>query len=318
MSRRTYGVVAIAGLVTIVAVACSPSSATTTDRATSTQIPTTSTTTTTSPSTSTSQTSVTTTTPQPAEPSPITPLGQRAFVLAVTDGDTLEVSIDGVVDRVRLIGINANESGECFSDEATAALSALVDQREIRMVSDQSDRDIYDRLLRYIYVDDVFVNERLVATGAAIARRYPPDTAEADRLEAAQSIAKAAHLGMWADDACGTPAIAGVVIEDLQYDAPGNDNENLNGEWIAIHNNSGVEVSLDGWVVKDESASHRYPFPPSFTLGIGARVTLFTGCGSDTNEALFWCNIGSAVWNNSGDTGFLLDPSGNIVSTFGY
>lgn len=37
------------------------------------------------------------------------------------------------------------------------------------------------------------------------------------------------------------------------------------------------------------------------------------GCGTGTTTDLHWCDTGSAVWNNSGDTAFLLDPAGNVV-----
>lgn len=309
MSRHAYrfiGVVCIA----LVTAACAP---TTTRTSTTTTVTTTEATTTSSEAPNPTSSSVATTSPLPRDPA-----GETALVLSVTDGDTIDVLVDGVVETVRLIGINANESGECYSDEATAALVGLVDQHEIHMVRDHNDRDIYGRLLRYLFVDDLFVNEELVAMGAAIARRYPPDTARTATLEAAQAKAQAQRLGMWAEDACGGGPSADLVIEELNYDAPGNDNENLNGEWIVIRNNSQVAAALDGWVVKDESASHRYQFPAGFTLGPGARVTLYTGCGTDTKDALFWCKKGSAVWNNSGDTGFLLDPSGNIVSMFAY
>jgi hypothetical protein len=33
---------------------------------------------------------------------------------------------------------------------------------------------------------------------------------------------------------------------------------------------------------------------------------------------LFWCFTSSAIWNNDGDTVFVLDPSGNIVVTYPY
>ena len=47
-------------------------------------------------------------------------------------------------------------------------------------------------------------------------------------------------------------------------------------------------------------------------------MTVHTGCGADTGTDLFWCNEGSAVWNNDGDTAFLLDPRGNVVDTRTY
>lgn len=80
------------------------------------------------------------------------------------------------------------------------------------------------------------VNEEMVRRGAAIAQRYPADTAMAQRFETAQVEAKDQQLGSWARDACGPAADATLVIADIEYDAPGDDNVNLNDEWIRIRN----------------------------------------------------------------------------------
>ncbi len=40
-----------------------------------------------------------------------------------------------------------------------------------------------------------------------------------------------------------------------------------------------------------------------------------SGCGTDTATDLYWCNSGSAVWNNDGDTAFLFDPDDSLVDT---
>ncbi len=237
------------------------------------------------------------------------------------DGDTVEVRLgDGTVERVRLIGIDSPERGECFADEARRFLSGLVAGGTIGMTVDVTDRDRYERLLRYLWLPDgTMVNAEMVRTGHAIARRYPPDEAHADRFTRVQSDAEAAERGLWAPDACGV-ALDGVQVEitTIRYDAPGNDNENLNGEWAEIRNAGTGPLDLTGWVLKDESASHRYRFPSGFSLPGGATLSVFTGCGADTPTALYWCNQGSAIWNNGGDTGFLLDPNGNVVSTYRY
>jgi Lamin Tail Domain len=78
-----------------------------------------------------------------------------------------------------------------------------------------------------------------------------------------------------------------------------------------------VPLDLDGWTVRDESATHRYTFSNLVVPPAGA-VTLHTGCGIDMQAGRFWCNVDSAVWNNAGDTVFLLDPAGNIVASLGY
>jgi micrococcal nuclease len=162
------------------------------------------------------------------------------------------------------------------------------------------------------------VNEESIRRGAALSRSYPPDTAMTDRLDGAQAAAKESGRGLWSPTACGPRADATLSVADLRYDAPGNDNENLNEEWIAIRNDGATAIDLTGWGIKDESASHRYEFPSSFTLFPGETVTVRTGCGIDFDTDLHWCNQGSAVWNNGGDTAFLLDPNGNTHVAYSY
>lgn len=244
----------------------------------------------------------------------------RAKVIEVVDGDTIRVQFsDNSVERVRLIGTNSPEGGECYAAEAAAGLSALVLGETVLLEPDTSDRDQFGRLLRYVWtLDGRHVNEITVQEGWAIAREYPPDTARAGQLDIAQERAMLDGAGFWASDACGDSNPADVRIVHIEYDAPGNDNFNLNGEWVEIANADSAPVDLTGWTLKDESASHRFVFPSGYVLEAGARVRVLTGCGLDTEEVLHWCVSGSAVWNNSGDTGFLLDPAGNIVHSYAY
>lgn len=269
------------------------------------------------PSTTAATTTTTTTTQRQSDPDPAPSTGDGdVSVIDVVDGDTLTLDLAGGQETVRLVGINAPERGECLSDDAARRLRHLVAGEEVELVQDRSDRDRYGRLLRYVEVDGVDVGAELVRAGLALARRYPPDTTRADRYELLQREADDAGVGMWAPDACGDAATGGqVAITEIRFDADGDDNENLNDEWVRITNGGGTAVDLAGWVLKDTSASHRYSFPSEFVLGAGASVTVRTGCGADTATDLHWCNEGSAVWNNSGDTAFLLDPSGNIVSS---
>lgn len=254
---------------------------------------------------------------------PSAPLASDAepvTILSITDGDTLHVRFaDGSSAEVRLIGINTPEANECFSEEATLVLEVLAPVGgQLGMTSDVSDVDQFDRLLRYLWVGGMSVNEESVRRGAAISRRYAPDTAMATRFEEAQAEAKEAGLGLWAPEACGPRADANLSVIAVEYDAPGNDNENLNEEWIQIFNGGDNVVDMSGWSIKDESASNRYEFPALFVLGAGESVTIYSGCGDDFGAFLYWCAGSSAVWNNDGDTVFLLDPNGNNHDTRNY
>ena len=261
-------------------------------------------------------------TPTP-EPAPTSSRASRphdagATVVSVIDGDTVRVVIDGREEPVRLIGIDAPERFECYSAEATDRLAQLVAERDVILVRDTSDRDDFDRLLRYVYVDGVLVNDLLVREGYAIARRYEPDTSLSELLERSEASALVAGRGLWAAEACGPAAEGAVEIVSIHYDAPGDDNENLNGEWVEVRNGGPRPLDMTGWMVKDESASHRFAFPDAFVLEAGATVRLHTGCGTATLDELYWCNVGSAVWNNGGDTVFVLDPAGNIAMSRSY
>jgi micrococcal nuclease len=251
---------------------------------------------------------------------PLPPNAEVVAVVSITDADTLNVAYrDGITEPLRLIGINSPESRECWSDEATLALAALAPVgSQVGVTVDVSDRDQFDRLLRYLWVGGMSVNEELVRRGAAISRRYPPDTAMSARFEAAQADAQQAGIGLWAPDACGPAADADLRIVTIEYDPPGDDNENLNSEWIVIRNFGTKAVALSGWGIKDESASNRYAFPTGFSLSPLESVIVYSGCGDDFGTDLFWCSIGSAIWNNDGDSAFLVDPNGNTHTSHTY
>ena len=245
---------------------------------------------------------------------------ETVSVSSISDGDTIGVEFpDGTIDTVRLIGVNSPEAGECWYEEsglAIASLAAVGDQ--IGMTPDTTDRDQFGRLLRYLWVGGMSINEELVRRGAAISRRYPPDTAMAARFEAAQQDAQTNAFGLWAPDACGPAASARLTVTGVEYDAPGDDNTNLNEEYIEIRNAGSNLVDMTGWGIRDESSSNRYSFPVGYVIAAGETITIYSGCGDNFGSFLYWCSVGSAVWNNDGDSVFIVDPSGNIHASRSY
>lgn len=126
-------------------------------------------------------------------------------VTSVTDGDTIRVLIDGVSYSVRLIGIDTAEQGEPFFYESRNKLYELVSGQIVTLVKDVSETDRYDRLLRYIFLGEVFVNYEMVASGHATAYRYEPDTSCADSFADAESSANASKSGLWAPTPTAPP-----------------------------------------------------------------------------------------------------------------
>lgn len=120
-----------------------------------------------------------------------------ARVLRVTDGDTIVVEMDGQEYRVRYIGIDSPENGEYFEPESTLMNEELVLHQTVYMVKDVSDVDSFGRLLRYVFVGDIFVNYELVRQGAALVGHWPPDTACEATFTGAQNAAQTTLAGLW-------------------------------------------------------------------------------------------------------------------------
>ena len=107
-------------------------------------------------------------------------------------------------ERVRLLGINAPEEGECYAKEAGEYLKSLVGEKEVRLEKDVSGADQYGRLLRYVFIpsgdekeNDVFVNEMLVREGYAVYDAHPPDNRYREFLASAGEEARNAKRGIW-------------------------------------------------------------------------------------------------------------------------
>lgn len=116
-------------------------------------------------------------------------------VVRIIDGDTIDVDINGTVERVRYVGVNTPERDEVCYDEATEANRLMVEGQVVRLVRDSSDRDRYDRLLRYIYVGETFVNRELIVQGYAEVVLYPPDDAHYEEFRSLEEMAAASSRG---------------------------------------------------------------------------------------------------------------------------
>lgn len=89
------------------------------------------------------------------------------LVTHVVDGDTVDLA-NG--ERVRLVGIDTPEVGECGYEQSSQALARLVLDRQVELVVSDEDRDGYGRLLRYVDVGGVDAGLQLVRDGLAVAR----------------------------------------------------------------------------------------------------------------------------------------------------
>jgi len=135
---------------------------------------------------------------------------QVASVAAVIDGDTIKLT-DG--RKLRYIGIDTPETKDphrgigCFGQQATNKNKELVEGKTIEIEKDVSETDRYSRLLRYVYVDGVMINELLVKEGFAKASSYPPDIKYQNIFTQAQKQAEFEKKGLWSDICNPTPTV---------------------------------------------------------------------------------------------------------------
>ena len=128
---------------------------------------------------------------------------EEALVVRVIDGDTVELE-NG--DRVRYLGIDTPETVhtdkpvECYGPEASQRNKELVEGKMVRLLKDGPDRDDYGRFLRYVFVDDTFVNGDLVWGGYAYARSYGDVPLFYQTLVQLERSAREGERGLW--EAC--------------------------------------------------------------------------------------------------------------------
>jgi hypothetical protein len=102
-----------------------------------------------------------------------------------------------------------------------------------------------------------------------------------------------------------------VYISAVKFDAPGDDRQNLNAEWVRLTNRGDGLVLLAGWTLSDKTGSLPYVFP-AFVLMPQSSVTIYSGGGSMNDTSLFM-GRDTPVWSNSGDVATLKDGHGTII-----
>ncbi len=144
---------------------------------------------------------------------------EEARVARVVDGDTLKVEIAGRLETIRLIGVDTPETVhpskpvERFGKEASAFTRRLAEGKIVRIESDpdNTDRDKYGRLLRYVFLPDgTNLSAAIIARGYGHAyTRFPFSRME--EFRALEREARQAGLGLWGSGGEQVAAAEGTV-----------------------------------------------------------------------------------------------------------
>ena len=260
-----------------------------------------------------------------------------AKVVFVHDGDTLEVDIDGDgsrrTRRIRMTGVNAPEltryasdprrrRGECHSLEAIARTEGIVrrGRRRVRLAARNPASRSGHRLRRSVAVRSGGgwrdVGTTLVREGRALWLPHPVEYHYNRAYSTLAQRAAAAGKGIYDPDACGAGPEVRLRVW-VNWDAEGNDADNLNDEWIRIKNLEPRPIPLGGWWVRD-SDLRRYVLPGSAVVPAGGTITVRAGSGSGGGSDFFWGLPGPPFENVThdakalGDGAYLYDPQGDL------
>ncbi len=144
--------------------------------------------------------------------------GIMAKVVNVVDGDTIKIETG---ETVRFIGIDTPETVDpskpimCYGKEASDKNTELIEGKVVELEKDVSETDRYGRLLRYIWLDGVLINELLVREGYAQSSTYQPDVKYQDRFVEAQRLAREEQKGLWSS-ACAISPIPKPTVKPTQ------------------------------------------------------------------------------------------------------
>ncbi len=280
----------------------------------------------------------TTAPPEPVSTAPAFRVDIRGTVTYVPDGDTVDVRLqDGTTKRIRLVGINAMENtdygqdlstirGECHGVEATKRLHQLVYGKTVRVTALNASSVSGTRLKRHIAVQmdgqwrDV-VNIMLAEGHGLWLSAGDEYSYNLDYSRRARQAA-AAGLNLWDRDHCGSgPSQSANLKVEVNWNAPGDDSLNPNGEYIKITNNGTTSMAIGGWWVRDSSyrgtLSRGYTFPSSASIPAGGSVYVYCGAGTNTATRFYW-DTGNPFDNANGapvyagDGAYLFDPQGDL------
>jgi len=240
----------------------------------------------------------------------LTPVQDAYYVSRVIDGDTLE--LEGG-ERVRLLGIDTPEKGQYLYQEAKDWLSLRVMNREVTLERGREDRDKYGRLLRYVRLDPhTLANLELVKLGYASTYMLQEGDPYCSDLLRAEGEAREKGLGIWQHT---TKNVFCIGIHYMHYNARGDDNDNLNDEYIELRNKCEHPVELTRHIIRDH-ANNTFMFS-QFTLDAKSVVAVHTGQGENNQTDMYW-QARRAIWNNAGDTFRMWNPDGELLLEYTY
>lgn len=295
----------------------------------------------------------------PADPAGAAMDSYTGVVTYVRDGDTIVVDINppgngpedpaaardtaggNIGTVVRIYGVNtfSDEVGdeECWGPRATQFLTGPPIPGALQNTMDLVGRtvelrgstahapDQYGRIPMRVFVGGVDLAKTILKAGLGLPMPSNELTDQQNngyRQKAAN--ARRAERRIWDDNAChGGPVQTAQLTLRVRFDADGDDDKNLAGEWVEVINTGSISVNLRNWELRD-SMWNRHLFTADLILDPLERVRVLGGSGSlpastELVKMRRWYNPedptnDEEMFLNRGDVVVLMDPDDDIRS----
>ena len=241
------------------------------------------------------------------------PPPKTATMASIYDGDTLTLDTG---DKVRVSGVNTPElrPAEDYGVEAREAAEAFLSGKELTLVYGATERDGYGRLISWVEVEGQSLSVHLVERGLAHVFLIPPnDTGDEAALLAAQDKARKAKRGIWSTESYQST----FHFTSFHANAPGDDRENVNGEYLRLCNITTQPQSLDGYRITDATGAS-WDLPP-IIVPAGHTVKIHSGIGDNqadpASQLAIFLGSPMPIWNNKEDRATLYDRYDAVVDT---
>lgn len=269
------------------------------------------------------------------------PIQETGKVVSDLDGDTFRFLEDGASQwvKVRLLGVNTPEvtgfnnihfdENMCGGQEALHLLASIMPPgTRVQLRSNSKDASNRGRILRYVFAFnpasdayDIDVQGAIAESGLAMWFAIDEEANLSQPYRLAINRAQQAGRGIWDPNHCGPAEQPDAKVKlTVSWDAPGQDNQNLNGEFVVVRNVGAVPVDLSGWLLRDSSLTAWFHYPAGSVLAPGDYYVMHVGSGTAGQPTAHDLYIGSSepLFPNPqpgqflGDGAYLLDKRTSV------
>lgn len=275
------------------------------------------------------------------------PIQETGRVLVVADGDTFRFIPEGETAyvTVRLLGVNTPEvrgfynihrnEDMCGGPEATSVLkSVLKPGTPVQLRSLEKSSESLGRIQRYAFAwnpatgqYDIDVQAIVAQSGLAMWFSVKNEAALSYQYRVMIAQTQLEGKGIWNPLYCGPleqpDANLSVIVN---WDAPGNDNDNINGEFVVVRNVGSQTVDISGWLLRDSSLTSWFYLPRGSVLAPNDYRIIHVGVGANgsPNPRDLYMGSTEALFPNTraglflGDGAYLLDRNTAVRAYYEY